>query len=89
MSAALVEAWAAAHPDSGVVPVLFECEAGTFKAKERHGKLGLLEARGERRGRHYVAGEPLREIQKHLRAERKPLEDPYPTLRGEIRRALP
>lgn len=50
---------------------------------------GLLEARGERRGRHYVAGEPLREIQAELRAQRKRLEDPYPTLSGEIRRALP
>ena len=52
-------------------------------------ELGLLEARGERRGRHYVAGEPLRKIQGQLRAERKPLEDPYPTVLGEIRRALP
>lgn len=51
--------------------------------------LGLLEARGERRGRHYVAGEPLRQIQTDLRASRKPLDDPYPTLIGEIRRALP
>lgn len=50
---------------------------------------GLLEARGERRGRHYVAGEPLRQIQDELRADRKPLADPYPTLLGEIRRALP
>lgn len=51
--------------------------------------IGLLEARGERRGRHYVAGEPLRQIQAALRADRKPLDDPYPTLTGEIRRALP
>lgn len=51
--------------------------------------LGLLEARGERRGRYYVAGEPLRAAQEQLRSERKPLEDPYPTLLGEIRRALP
>jgi Fic family protein len=50
---------------------------------------GLLEARGERRGRHYVAGEPLRQVQAKLRAGRKPLDDPYPTLLGEIRRALP
>ena len=50
---------------------------------------GLLEARGERRGRHYVAGEPLRQIQAALRAERSPLADPYPTLISEIRRALP
>jgi hypothetical protein len=52
-------------------------------------RTGLLEARGERRGRRYVAGEPLREIQAALRAERKPLADPYPTLIGEIRRARP
>ena len=51
--------------------------------------LGLLEARGERRGRHYVAGEPLRQIQTDLRSSRKPLDDPYPTLLAEIRRALP
>lgn len=51
--------------------------------------LGLLEARGERRGRHYVAGDPLRQIQADLRASRKPLDDPYPTLIGEIRRGLP
>jgi Fic family protein len=50
---------------------------------------GLLEARGERRGRHYVAGEPLRQIRDELRTGRKPLDDPYPTLLGEIRRALP
>ena len=51
-------------------------------------ELGLLEARGERRGRHYVAGEPLWKIQEQLRSDRRPLEDPYPTLTGEIRRAL-
>lgn len=51
--------------------------------------LGLLEARGERRGRHYVAGEPLREVQQQLRAARVALQDPYPTLMGEVRRALP
>lgn len=50
---------------------------------------GLLEARGERRGRHYVAGEPLRLIQGRIRSERSPLADPYPTLISEIRRALP
>ncbi len=50
---------------------------------------GLLEARGERRGRHYVAGEPLRLIQEQIRSQRSALADPYPTLIGEIRRALP
>ncbi len=52
-------------------------------------ELGLLEARGERRGRHYVAGRPLTEIRDRLRSERKPLEDPYPRLLAEIRRSLP
>jgi len=51
--------------------------------------VGLLEARGERRGRHYVAGDPLRRIQNEIRNERSVLLDPYPTLTGEIRRALP
>jgi hypothetical protein len=54
----------------------------------RAAELGLLEARGERRGRYYVAGGPLRKVQEQLRAQRKPLEDPYPTLVGEIRRGL-
>ena len=50
--------------------------------------LGLLEARGERRGHHCVAGEPVRQMRDQLRATREPLEDPYPSLMGEIRRAL-
>src|SRR5664279_5494239 len=49
--------------------------------------LGLLEARGERRGRHYLAGEQLRAIRDELRRRRQPLTDPYPTLSEEIRRA--
>lgn len=52
-------------------------------------EISLLEARGERRGRHYAAAEPLRRIQEQIRSERAPLTDPYPTLIGEIRRALP
>lgn len=48
---------------------------------------GLLEARGERRGRHYVAGEPLRILREELRSVRQELFDPYPTLTQEIRRA--
>lgn len=51
-------------------------------------KSGLLEARGERRGRHYVAGEPLLAIQQELRAARVALTDPYPRLRNEIRRTM-
>lgn len=52
-------------------------------------ELGLLDARGERRGRHYVAGEPLREIRAQLRGRRAQLDDPYPTLMAEIHRAGP
>lgn len=48
---------------------------------------GLLEARGERRGRYYVAGEPLRALRDELRAQRGPLVDPYPSLMKEVRRA--
>lgn len=48
---------------------------------------GLLDARGERRGRHYVAGAPLREIRQQLRSQRTPLSDPYPTLTAEVQRA--
>ena len=53
----------------------------------RAAELGLLDAKGERRGRHYVAGEPLREIRAELRSQREPLTEPYPTLTDEIRRA--
>jgi len=49
---------------------------------------GLLEARGERRGRYYVAGQPLLELQRDVRASRTPLTDPYPSLMGQVRRAL-
>jgi hypothetical protein len=49
--------------------------------------IGLLDARGERRGRHYLAGERLRAIRDELRGRRTPLVDPYPTLSAEIRRA--
>lgn len=48
---------------------------------------GLLGARGERRGRYYVAGEPLRALRDELRAQREPLIDPYPSLMKEIRHA--
>ena len=49
--------------------------------------LGLLEAKGERRGRHYLAGAQLRAIRDELRGRRRPLTDPYPTLSDEVRRA--
>jgi Fic family protein len=48
--------------------------------------LGLLDARGERRGRHYLAGAQLRAIRDDLRGRRQPLIDPYPSLADEIRR---
>ncbi|RKF23740.1 Fic family protein [Micromonospora globbae] len=39
---------------------------------------GLLEARGERRGRHYVAGPALNDVRRRTRERRRPIEDPYP-----------
>ncbi|PGH43762.1 cell filamentation protein Fic [Micromonospora sp. WMMA1996] len=41
---------------------------------------GLLEARGERRGRHYVAGSSLVELRARARAGRAPVKDPYPKM---------
>ncbi|WBB73136.1 Fic family protein [Micromonospora sp. WMMD1128] len=41
---------------------------------------GLLEARGERRGRHYVAGSTLAEVRERVRAARAPVSDPYPDM---------
>jgi len=49
---------------------------------------GLLEARGERRGRYYVAGKPLELLRIHRKETRPPLADPYPTLISDIRRQL-
>lgn len=49
---------------------------------------GLLDARGERRGRHYVAGAALRGLREDRRAARQALADPYPTLRAEIQRSI-
>ena len=45
---------------------------------------GILAARGNGRGRYYVAGEPLRAIQEHHRARRAPLRDPYPWMRSRL-----
>ena len=45
---------------------------------------GVLAARGNGRGRFYVAGAPLREIQGHRRARRLPLHEPYPWMRGKL-----
>jgi Fic family protein len=41
---------------------------------------GLLEARGERRGRHYVAGPTLVMVRERVHAQRKPISDPYPAM---------
>jgi hypothetical protein len=45
---------------------------------------GVLVARGNGRGRHYVAGEPLHAIRDRRRAARKPLRDPYPWMRAKL-----
>lgn len=45
---------------------------------------GLLEAKGQTRGRHYVAGEELRALRSRLRETRQPLGDPYPELRARL-----
>ncbi len=45
---------------------------------------GILKAQGNGRGRFYVAGEPLRQIQEARRARRAPLRDPYPWMRAAL-----
>lgn len=50
---------------------------------------GLLEAHGARRGRYYLAGEPLLTLRHEIRDGRRPLTDPYPGLLTQIRRTLP
>jgi Fic family protein len=42
-------------------------------------KSGLLAAKGERRGRYYVATTGLLALDESIRAERKPIEDPFTT----------
>lgn len=39
---------------------------------------GILTPQGNGRGRYYIAGEPIRQIQERRRARRTPLLDPYP-----------
>lgn len=46
--------------------------------------LGLIDARGETRGRHYVAGERLRALREDCRKRRRPLTDPYPWMRAGL-----
>ena len=45
---------------------------------------GILAPQGSGRGRHYIAGQPLREIQDRRRATRKPMRDPYPWMRAKL-----
>jgi Fic family protein len=49
--------------------------------------LGLLDPKGETRGRHYTAGEPLRELRDECRKRRRPLVDPYPWMRARLAEA--
>lgn len=49
--------------------------------------LGLLEPRGQTRGRYYVGSPELLDIQRDQRSARTALRDPFPTLVEEIRRA--
>ncbi|HUY49459.1 MAG TPA: Fic family protein [Streptosporangiaceae bacterium] len=46
--------------------------------------LGLLDPKGETRGRHYTAGERLRELRAECRKRRRPLVDPYPWMRARL-----
>lgn len=41
---------------------------------------GILETRGERRGRHYIAGPELRSVRERCQRQRRPVRDPYPDL---------
>ncbi|WP_226347221.1 Fic family protein [Agilicoccus flavus] len=48
-------------------------------------ELGLLEAVGKTRARHYLAGPVLRGVAAEVRSGRQPLADPYPWLQGWLR----
>ncbi len=50
-------------------------------------ELGLLHPQGETRGRHYLAGERLRELREECRRRRQPLVDPYPWMRTRLTEA--
>jgi Fic family protein len=45
---------------------------------------GILIPQGNGRGRYYIAGEPIRQIQEHRRERRAPLLDPYPWMRAKL-----
>lgn len=53
----------------------------------RLAELGLLHARGETRGRFYVAGQRLRELRDECRQRRRPLIDPYPWMAKRLAEA--
>jgi hypothetical protein len=46
---------------------------------------GILAAQGNGRGRYYVAGEPIRQVQESRWAGRVPLHDPCPWMRATLR----
>jgi hypothetical protein len=50
----------------------------------RLAQLGLLDPRGETRGRYYTAGQRLRELRDDCRRRRRPIADPYPWLRVRL-----
>lgn len=50
-------------------------------------ELGLLEPHGQTRGRYYTAAGDLAEARRVLRGERRRLDDPYPALTDDVRRA--
>ncbi|WP_203911978.1 Fic family protein [Rhizocola hellebori] len=47
-------------------------------------ELGLLRPQGETRGRHYVAGDSLRQLRDDCRKRRRGLHDPYPWMRSKL-----
>ena len=49
--------------------------------------VGLLDPKGETRGRHYTAGQRLRELRAECRKRRRPLVDPYPWMRARLAEA--
>lgn len=49
--------------------------------------VALLDPVGQTRGRHYLAAAGLRALQREVRSTRQQLEDPYPWLTDELRRA--
>ena len=54
----------------------------------RLAELGLLEPRGQTRGRYYLAAGEIAQFRDALRSPGEPLADPYPRLMGDIRRSL-